>query len=50
MNSKMTKEQALQWLIEVKRNKQNTLDKMTAWLVADYEKRTGEKPTYIETL
>lgn len=46
----MTREQALQWLKEVKRNKQDTLEKMTTWLVADYEKRTGEKPTYIETL
>jgi hypothetical protein len=46
----MTREQALQWLKEVKQNKQNTIDKMTDWLVKDYEKRTGQKPTYIEAL
>lgn len=48
--AKMTKEQALQWVKEVKQNKQNTLKKMTAWLIEDFEKRTGEKPKYIETL
>lgn len=47
---KMTKEQALQWLKEVKQNKKKTIDKMTDWLIKDFEKRTGEKPTYIETL
>lgn len=47
---KMTKEQAYQWLREVKQNKKRTLDRMTDWLVKDYEKRTGQKPTYIETL
>lgn len=46
----MTKEQALQWLNEVKQNKKKTIDKMTDWLIKDFEKRTGEKPTYIETL
>ena len=46
----MTREQALQWLKEVKQNKKKTLDKMTDWLIKDFEKRTGEKPTYIETL
>lgn len=46
----MTKEQAYQWLREVKQNKRKTLDKMTDWLVKDYEKRTGQKPTYIEAL
>lgn len=45
----MTKEQALQWVREVKQNKKNTLEKMTAWLIKDFENRTGEKPTYIET-
>lgn len=45
-----TKEQALQWLKEVKQNKRKTIDKMTDWLIKDFEKRTGEKPTYIETL
>ena len=47
---KMTKEQAYQWLREVKQNKKNTIDKMTDWLIKDFEKRTGEKPTYIETI
>ncbi len=46
----MTKEQAYQWLKEVKQNKKKTLDKMTDWLIEDFEKRTGEKPTYIETI
>ena len=46
----MTKEQALQWLKEVKQKKRKTIDKMTDWLIKDFEKRTGEKPTYIETL
>ena len=46
----MTKEQAYQWLKEVKQNKKKTLDKMTDWLIKDFEKRTGETPTYIETL
>lgn len=46
----MTKEQAYQWLKEVKQNKKKTLDKMIDWLIKDFEKRTGEKPTYIETL
>lgn len=46
----MTKEQALQWLKEVKQNKKKTIDKMTDWLVKDYEKRTGQKPTFIESL
>ena len=46
----MTKEQALQQLNEVKQNKKKTIDKMTDWLTKDFEKRTGEKPTYIETL
>lgn len=46
----MTKEQAQKWLKEVKQNKENTLSKMKAWLEKDYEQRTGEKPTYIETL
>lgn len=45
-----TKEQAYQWLREVKQNKKKTIDKMTEWLVKDYEKRTGQKPTYIEAL
>ena len=46
----MTREQAYQWLREVKQNKKNTIAKMTDWLVKDYEERTGHKPTYIETL
>lgn len=49
-NMEMTKEQAYQWLREVKQNKKKTIDKMTEWLVKDYEKRTGQKPTYIEAL
>lgn len=46
----MTKEQALQWITEAKRNKKRTLEKMTDWLIKDFEARTGQKPTYIETL
>lgn len=46
----MTKEQALQWLKEVKQSKQNTIKRMTDWLINDFEKRTGQKPKYIETL
>ena len=46
----MTKVQAYQWLKEVKQNKKKTLDKMTDWLIKDFEKRTGAKPTYIETI
>ena len=46
----MTREQAYHWLREVKQNKKNTIAKITDWLVKDYEKRTGHKPTYIETL
>ena len=47
---KMTKEQALQWLKEVKQNKKNTLERLTKIGIDEYEKRTGVKPTYIEAL
>lgn len=46
----MTKEQAYQWLKDVKLSKKRTLDRMTEWLVKDFEKRTGHKPKYIEAL
>lgn len=46
----MTKEQALQWLKEVKQNKKNTLERLTKIGIDEYEKRTGVKPTYIEAL
>ncbi len=47
---KMTKEQAYQWLREVKQNKKNALERLTKIGIDEYEKRTGVKPTYIETL
>lgn len=46
----MTKEQAYQWLREVKQNKKNTLEKLTKIGIAVYEKRTGQKTTYIEAI
>lgn len=46
----MTKEQAYQWLREVKQNKKRTLEKLIKIGIDEYEKRTGMKPTYIEAL
>lgn len=46
----MTREQALQWLKEVKQNKRNTVERLTKIGIDEYEKRTGQKPTYIEAL
>lgn len=46
----MTKEQAYQWLKEVKQNKQNTIERLKKIGIDEYEKRTGQKPTYIEAL
>ncbi|MFW5578522.1 MAG: hypothetical protein ACOCN9_07805, partial [Prevotella sp.] len=46
----MTREQALQWLKEVKQNKRNTVERLTKIGIDEYEKRTGVKPTYIEAL
>ena len=46
----MTKEQAYQWLKEVKQNKKNTIERMKKIGIDEYEKRTGQKPTYIEAL
>ena len=46
----MTKEQAYQWLKEVKLNKQNTIERLKKIGIDEYEKRTGQKPTYIEAL
>jgi uncharacterized protein YqfB (UPF0267 family) len=46
----MTKEQVYQWLKEVKQNKKNTLERLTKIGIDEYEKRTGAKPTYIETI
>ena len=45
-----TKEQALQWLKEVKQNKQRNIERLTKFAVEEYEKRTGLKATHIETL
>ena len=45
-----TKEQALQWLKEVKQNKQRNSERLTKIAVEEYEKRTGLKATHIETL
>jgi hypothetical protein len=45
-----TKEQALQWLKEVKQNKQRNIERLTKIAVEEYEKRTGLKATHIETL
>ena len=49
-NMEMTREQALQWLKEVKQNKRNTVERLTKIGIDEYEKRTGVKPTYIEAL
>lgn len=46
----MTREQALQWLKEVKRNKQDTLGRLTKIGIEEYTKRTGMQPTHIEAL
>ncbi len=46
----MTKVQAYQWLREVKQNKKNTLEKLTKIGIVEYEKRTGQKPIYIEAI
>ncbi len=46
----MTKEQAYQWLREVKQNKKKTIERLTKIGIDEYEKRTGQKPTYIEAL
>lgn len=46
----MTREQAYQWLKEVKLNKQNTIERLKKIGIDEYEKRTGQKPTYIEAL
>ena len=46
----MTKEQAYQWLKEVKLNKQNTIERLKKIGIDEYEKRTGQKPTYSEAL
>ena len=46
----MTREQALQWLKEVKQNKRNTVERLTKIGIDEYEKRTGVMPTYIEAL
>lgn len=50
MNSKMTKEQALQWLKEVKENKQKSLERMKKIGIDEYTRKTGKQPTYIEVL
>lgn len=47
---KMTKEQALQWLKDVKQSKRNTVERMKKVLADEYEKETGLKATYIEVL
>ena len=62
-NMEMTREQALQWLkevkqnkrntverLKVKQNKRNTVERLTKIGIDEYEKRTGVKPTYIEAL
>ncbi|WP_262281119.1 hypothetical protein [Hallella absiana] len=46
----MTKEQALQWLKEVKQNKRNTVERMKKVLADEYKKETGMNATYIEVL
>ena len=46
----MIKEQAYQWLKEVKQNKKNTIERLKKIGIDEYEKRTGQKPTYIEAL
>lgn len=48
--STMTKDEALKRLKASKQVKQNLIDKLTKIAVDEYEKRTGVKPTYIETL
>lgn len=41
----MTKEQALQWLKEVKQNKKNTLERLTKIGIDEYEKeRESSQP------
>ena len=46
----MTKEQAYQWLKEVKQNKKNTVERMKKVLADEYKKETGMNATYIETI
>ena len=46
----MTKEQAYQWLKEVKQNKKNTVERMKKALADEYQKETGMNATYIETI
>ena len=46
----MTREQAYQWLREVKQNKKNTIERLKKIGIEEYEKKTGQKPTYIEAL
>lgn len=46
----ITREQALQWLRDVKQSKQNTVERMKKVLADEYEKETGLKATYIEVL
>lgn len=46
----MTKEQAYQWLKEVKQNKRNTVERMKKVLADEYKKEIGMNATYIETI
>ena len=46
----MTKEQAYQWLKEVKQNKKNTVERMKKVLADEYKKETSMNATYIETI
>lgn len=46
----MTKEQAYQWLREVKQNKKNTVERMKKVLAKVYKKETGMDATYIEAI
>ena len=46
----MTKEQAYQWLKEVKQNKKNTVERMKQVLADEYKKEAGMNASYIETI
>lgn len=50
METTITKEQAMQWLMAAKRKKHDTLEEMKKYVSEEFERRTGERPTYIEAL
>lgn len=45
-----TKEEAYAWLKATKQRKLNSIERMKEVCAQEFEKRTGQKPTYVEVL